>query len=174
MNRQAATSPTASHADRSRPTTGWKKLLMAAALTAAGTLAGGCSSKSPYEFDELDLTPAQDELTEFSLGEYSIPIPIVQSYGQNGGSAHNSIEFSFQLHALITGDYESQLDEVWKRHEGTIRDRIILVCRNATMDELQEPELASLKSHLTDAVQAELGPKTIRRLLITEVVTRKL
>ena len=41
--------------------------------------------------------------------------------------------------------------------KASIRDRVILVCRNATTDELQEPELATLKSHLTDAVQAELG-----------------
>jgi flagellar basal body-associated protein FliL len=147
------------------------------AILAVGVLAvatGGCGSRPTYEFDELDSTPAQDELIEFSLGTYAIPIPLVQAYGPSEGPKRNQVEFSFELHALITSDYESQLTGMWERHEGTIRDRVIRVCRNATLEELQEPELATLKSHLTDAVQAELGPKTIRRLLISEVVTQKL
>jgi len=125
-------------------------------------------------FDELDLTPAQDELIEFPLGKYVIPIPLVQSSGMNEGLKRNRVEFSFALHALVTRDCKIQLAGAWKRHEGKLRDRIILVCRNATVEELQEPEFATLKSHLTDAVQAEFGSKCIRRLLISDVITRKL
>jgi hypothetical protein len=149
---------------------------IAAALLAGIFVAAlsGCGSSLTYEFDELDSSPTQDELIEFSLGKYDIPIPLVPSFEPGEGQRRNRVEFSFELHALITGDYESQLASVWERHEGTIRDRVILVCRNATLEELEEPELATLKSHLTDAVQEELGPKSIRRLLISEVVTRKL
>ena len=152
-------------------------LIAVAAALAAGIVVAaltGCSSPPTYEFDELDSTPAQDELIEFPLGKYSIPIPLVHPYDNGSGSKRNRLEFSFELHALVTGDYESQLAELWERHEGTVRDRIILVCRNAKLEELQEPELATLKSHLTDAIQAELGPKGIRRLLISEVDTQKL
>jgi flagellar basal body-associated protein FliL len=134
----------------------------------------GCGSPPTYEFDELDSTPAQDDLIEFSLGKYVIPIPLVKSYAASEGTKRNRLEFSFQLHALITNDYKSELTGMWDRHKGTIRDRVILVCRNATLEELQEPELATLRSHLTDAVQAELGAKSIRRLLISEVDTRQL
>jgi flagellar basal body-associated protein FliL len=134
----------------------------------------GCHAKPSYEFDELDSTPAQDDLIEFSLGKYVIPIPVVRSYAAGAAPKRNRVELSFELHALITGDYKTELASMWDRHEGTIRDRVILVCRNATVDELQEPELATLKSHLTDAVRAELGSKRIRRLLISEVDTRQL
>jgi flagellar basal body-associated protein FliL len=145
---------------------------LAAALLAVSL--AGCQSSPTYEFDELDSMPAQDDLIEFSLGKYVIPIPLVRSYAAGAGPKRNRVEFSFELHALITGDYESELTNMWERHEGMIRDRVILVCRNATADELQEPEMATLKSHLTDAVQAELGSKRIRRLLISEVDTRQL
>lgn len=153
------------------------RILVPLAILAAAFLAAslaGCNSTPTYEFDELDSTPAQDDLIEFSLGKYVIPIPLVRSYAANEGPKRNRLEFAFELHALITGDYESELAGTWDRHEGTIRDRVILICRNATIDELQEPELATLKSHLTDAVQAELGSKRIRRLLISEVETRQL
>jgi Flagellar basal body-associated protein FliL len=134
----------------------------------------GCRAKEDFAFDELDLTPAQDELIEFALGKYSIPIPLVRSTGMDDGLKRNRVEFSFALYALVTADCKSRLTGQWKRHEGKLRERIILVCRNATGEELQEPELATLKSHLTDAVQAELGSQCIRRLLISEVITRKL
>ena len=134
----------------------------------------GCGPKEDFAFDELDLTPAQDELIEFSLGKYVIPVPLLQSTTMDEGLKRNRVEFSFSLFALVTADCNNRLSGQWKRHEGKIRDRIILVCRNSTAEELQEPELATLKSHLTDAVQAELGANCIRRLLISEVVTRKL
>ena len=150
-------------------------LAVVAALIAGVCVATftGCGSPPTYEFDELDSTPAQDELIEFSLGKYDIPIPLAPTYGGEGAK-RNRVEFSFELHALVTNDYESQLAGLWERHEGAIRDRVILVCRNAKLEELEEPELATLKSHLTDAIQAELGPKSIRRLLLSEVETRKL
>jgi hypothetical protein len=147
------------------------------AIVAAGPIVAatsGCGSQESYAFDELDLTPAQDELIEFSLGKYVIPIPLVKSTGMDEGLKRNRVEFSFALHALVTSDCKQQLAAQWKRHEGKLRDRIILVCRNATSGDLQEPDLATLKSHLTDAVYAELGANCVRRLLISEVISRKL
>ncbi|HEY4233039.1 MAG TPA: flagellar basal body-associated FliL family protein, partial [Lacipirellulaceae bacterium] len=122
----------------------------------------------------LDLTPAQDELSEFSLGHYSIPIPIAKSDGPNEGENRNRLQLTFDLYALVTPSYESQMNDSWQRHQGNIRDCVIRVCRNASLEELQEPELATLKSHLTDAVQDQLGPKSIHRLLISEVATKEL
>jgi hypothetical protein len=131
----------------------------------------GCGAPASYEFDELDLTPAHNDLVEVWLGHYEIPVPIARGFGA-GSISRNRIELSFDLYALVTRDYESQLADLWHRHEGNIRDGVIRVCRNASLDDLQEPELATLKSHLTDAVQAQLGPKGIRRLMLTEVKTR--
>ncbi len=134
----------------------------------------GCESKSTYAFDELDSTPAQDELIEFSLGNYKIPIPLTHNFGPTAAPKRNRLEFSFELYALIARDYQSQLASLWHRHEGKIRDHVIQACRNAKLEELEEPELSKLKSHLNDAIQAELGANSIRRLLVSEVVLSKL
>jgi hypothetical protein len=146
-------------------------ILLACLAVAAGP---GCGAKEDFAFDELDLTPAQDELIEFPLGKYVIPIPLLQAANMDEGLKRNRVEFSFALYALVTPDCKKRLAGQWNRHEGKLRDHIILVCRNATAEELQEPELATLKTHLTDVVQAELGFQCIRRLLVSEVITRKL
>lgn len=113
-------------------------------------------------------------MIEFSLGKYSIPIPLLQATSMDEGLKRNRVEFSFALYALVTADCKKRLASQWKRCEGKVRDRIILVCRNATAEELREPELATLKTHLNDAVHAELGSQCIRRLLVSDVVMRKL
>jgi hypothetical protein len=135
------------------------------------SILAGCSSKHAFHFDELDLVPAQEELTEFSLGHYQVPIPVANDREGDQATPRNRFEFAFDLYALVSPEKRSQLAAAWERHEGKIRDRVIRVCRNASVDELQEPELGTLKAHLTDAVQTQLGETEVRQLLITEVVS---
>jgi hypothetical protein len=151
----------------------WQKrrALAAGCLIAAF---GGCSSRTAFEFDALDLTPAQDEMSEVSLGHYEIPIPIAKSDGLSESESRNRLLFSFDLYALVSPNEVSMLNDSWERHEGNIRDCIIRVCRNASLEELQEPELSTLKSHLTDAVQDQLGSKNVHRLLVSEVASKEL
>jgi hypothetical protein len=160
--------------DQARPRYRWILCRAAVVIGVLGIAEGGCNSPAPYEFDALDLTPTQDELIEFSLGHYSIPIPVVRPYEQKEKPRQNRIEFDFDLYALIPRDYEREMTDSWARHEGKIRDRIIRVCRAASLEELQESELSTLKSHLTDAVQSQLGRTGIRRLLVAEVSQREL
>jgi hypothetical protein len=134
----------------------------------------GCRTQPAVDLEEFDLTPAHDEMTEFSLGSYTVPIPVLQSKNRDHPVRSNRLEFSFALYALVTPDQQSSLADAWERHEGKIRDRVIRVCRNASLAELEEPELATLRSHLADAVQAEVGAKGVRRLLITDVVSQEL
>lgn len=147
-------------------------------LGAAAVLLGlaGCGSHSTFEFDALDLAPPQEELTEFMLGKYSIPIPIpiVESEGAAEHERCNRFQLDFELFALVRPENRSDIADDWTRHEGKIRDDVIRVCRNASPDELQEPELSTLKARLMDALAAQIGEKDLRQLLITEVVSQKL
>jgi len=129
----------------------------------------GCGSRPSYEFDELDLSPNQDELREFSLGHYAIPIPVSQAFGDDGKVTHTQIEFAFDLYGLVSPEFEPQIEDIWQRHQGKVRDRVIRICRNASWEDLQDPELATLKSRLIDAVQDQLGPKAVRRLVVSEI-----
>ena len=106
-------------------------LLLGAVATC---LAGGCGSRSSFEFDALDLAPPQEELREFPLGEYRIPIPIIEERGPNQLTHRNRFQLDFQLFALVPPEQQSQIADAWARHEGKIRDHVIRVCRNASVD----------------------------------------
>jgi hypothetical protein len=148
-----------------------RRALAIGALTIC--IAVGCSSKSEFEYDALDLAPAQEELSEFMLGEYSIPIPVVEERG-DVFLHRNRFQLAFELYALVPPEKESSIADDWGRHEGKIRDHVIRVCRNASVDELQEPELSTLKARLMDALALQMGKQDVRQLLITEVVSQEL
>jgi hypothetical protein len=148
--------------------------LSCTAAAALGCAVAGCSSKSTFKFDQMDLLPAEEELTEFSLGEYKIPIPIPDDANAEKLCRRNRVQFDFDLFALISPKEESQFKDAWDRHEGVIRDQVINICRSASVDELQEPELATLKARLTDVLATQLGETRFRQLLITDVASQQL
>ena len=105
--------------------------LIAISLAAVlcGLAVAGCSSKSNFEFDRLDVSPAEEELAEFPLGEYKIPISVIQDDDQAGVTRRNRFQFDFKLFAVVSPKEESQIKDAWERHEGVIRDQIIGICR---------------------------------------------
>jgi hypothetical protein len=129
----------------------------------------GCGSKSGFQFDELDMAPAHEELTEFSLGKYAIPIPVLEAESGESLERRNRVQFDFELIAVLKRDQKSRVADSWERHEGKIRDRVIRVCRNASLDDMED-----LRANLMDAVQDQLGHKEIRQLVISEVKSRGL
>jgi hypothetical protein len=139
-----------------------------------GCAAGGCKSKAPFQLDGIDVLPPVEELKEFSLGDYQIPIPIVDDRNQVKLTRHNSYQFDFKLYALVSPKEKSQIEDAWGRSEGQIRDQVINVCRSATLDELQEPEFATLKARLTEVLAIKLGEKPLRQLVFNAVVSQPL
>jgi hypothetical protein len=151
----------------------WRVVLLCA-VGAVGCVVTGCTSKSTFQLDGIEVLPPVEELKEFPLGKYQIPIPIVDDRNQAKMTRHNRLQFDFTLYALVSAKEKSQMEEAWERHEGQIRNQVMNVCRSATLDELQEPQFATLKARLTDVLAAKLGEKPLRQLVINEVVSQQL
>lgn len=151
----------------------WRVALLCA-MAVLGCVAGGCKSRPPFQLDGIDVLPPVEELKEFSLGQYQIPIPVVDDRNQAKSTRHNGFQFDFTLYALVSPKEKSQIEDAWERHEGQIRDQIITVCRSATLEELQEPAFATLKARLTDVLAAKLGEKPLRQLVFNGVVSQPL
>jgi hypothetical protein len=122
----------------------------------------------------MDVLPAEEELNEFPLGQYKVPVPLAATPGHSRFGGCNRLQFDFELFALVSPKEESQFKDAWNRHEGVIRDRVIDICRRATAEELMEPELSTLKARLSDALASQLGEKRLRQLLINNVVSQEL
>jgi len=147
-------------------------LALSAALT--GFCAAGCGDPLPFDYQALGLAPTQESLAELSLGKFTIPIPVMIDSSAPTAQRSNRFRFDFELHVLVPPQRKSQVADAWEGHQGAIRDEVMLTCRQASIDDLQEPELGTLKSHLADVLQAHLGKKEIRQVLITDIVSQEM
>jgi hypothetical protein len=150
-----------------------QKAAALASFTALLLVTAGCGSAPTFEFDEMDLVAAEEKFTEFALGRFKVPIPAPENRLERRAATRNRVQVDFQLFALIEPIHKSHIEDSWKRHEGMIRDRVIRVCRNATLEELHEPELETLKARLMDAIGPQFGDE-LQQLLITEVVSHEI
>src|SRR5215216_3773318 len=101
----------------------WRVVLFCA-MGVLGCAANGCKSKASFQLDGIDVLPPMEELKEFSLGQYQIPIPVLDDRNQSKPSRHNRFQFDFTLYALVSPKEKSQIEDAWGRYEGQIRDQV--------------------------------------------------
>ena len=91
----------------------WRVVLLLA-LSVLGCATSGCKSKPPFQLDGIDVLPPVEELKEFSLGQYQIPISIVDDRNQAKLTRHNRFQFDFTLFALVSPKEKSQIEDAWE------------------------------------------------------------
>lgn len=134
----------------------------------------GCGEPEEIELEGLEMPAVEEELTEMPLGEYNIPIPLVEEVSGGKIKRRHRVQLDFLLFVLVKSSEKARVERAWQRHEGTIRDQVIRVCRKATLEELQEPDLATLKARLLLALAGPTDQKDLRHVLITEIVSQPL
>ena len=92
----------------------WQVALLVA-MGVLGCASSGCKSKAPFQLDGIDVLPPVEELKEFSLGKYQIPISIVDDRNQSKLSRHNCFQFDFTLYALVSPKEKSQIEDAWEQ-----------------------------------------------------------
>ncbi len=162
-----------SMAKRMRKPQGTKYCLAAAAAVACAlTGCGGGDGRSKYEdFETLQL---RESLVEASLGSYIVPVPVVQADDTGHLVRTNLLQMKFSLHGLIKPEHQSETERLVERHEGELRDRVIRVCRNSSLEDLLDPQLSTFRSRVLDEAQPLLEGVSLRRVLVTNVITEPL
>ncbi|MEM6262966.1 MAG: hypothetical protein AAGI38_10695 [Bacteroidota bacterium] len=84
------------------------------------------------------------------------------------------MQFRFELFALVDPSDAQKTTKLAERRQGKLRDEVIRVCRRTSIDELLDPELATLRSRLLDATQPLLESVALRRVLLTHRKTEPL
>ena len=145
----------------------WTAVVMALATWANTT---GCNSSPEVDLQEIAFVPDVEEDVEFALGSFSIPIPASLSDGRR----RNLMQLRFDLHAVIAPEDEQKVSESWSHHEGQFRDSVLRICRRASLEDLSEPKLATLKSQLRASARKILGEYRVRQVVVGEVATEPL
>lgn len=133
----------------------------------------GCGPSERSPFERFERLPAVEELVTVPLGEYVVPIPVDVASAETPIAA-TQVQIEFELHAAVLPQYERTLKSNYERLEGRLRNDVIEVCRNLPVEELMDPTLTSLRTHLADSLKPYIGHARIERIHIADPQVKRL
>ena len=144
-------------------------------LASCVLLAAGCGGEDGLaKYDEFEHVQIREELVEVPLGHYTVPVPLLGTNDTGEVIRQNTIQMKFMLHGLVAPYHVSKAERIRDRHEGEMRDRVIRVCRNASLEDLVEPQLSTLKSRVLDVTQPLFEGVMLKRVVLTDVASEPL
>lgn len=146
------------------------RLWLVAGLLCATT--AGCGSDAISPIERFERLPSVEQLVTVDLGEYVIPIPVEPT--TPSPIAATQVQIEFRLHAAVLPEYESTLRSNYKRLEGRLRDNVIEITRNTSIEDLLDPTLTTLKTHLADSLKPFVGAAHIERIHIADPQVKRL
>lgn len=152
-----------------------KSGLIVSGLTAclvAAALLPGCSSPAEAKLgeylEELELNTPLESVKEIEIGSYRFA-SAARYQDPSGREAEPMwVRIKFKLYAIAAPEDESAILGACGQHRGMLDDAILTICRNASIDELNDNRWATLKSRLIDTVRPLLGKDRVRQLTFGE------
>ncbi len=145
-------------------------------IAAVCALITGCGSKTKVQLeeylDEIEYVTPLNSTMEVPFGQYSIPIVARPALEEQSGPRIEWVRLQFDLYAVVAVEDEEKISKVWESRRGQFRDETINICRGATIDDVVDLRLATIKSRLTDLARSIFGSKRIRQLLCTNIITQ--
>ena len=140
----------------------------------ACVLITGCDSEAEIQLEEylneIEYVAPLNSTVEVSFGQYSIPIVARPKGEPQSGPRIQWLRLQFDLYAVAVED-EEEISQAWEHQRGRFRNETINVCRAATLDDVVDLRLVTIKSHLIDLARSVFGKKRIRQLLFTNIIT---
>lgn len=137
-------------------------------------LAGsGCGQAETSPFERFERLPTVEQLVTVDLGEYVVPVPVEPGEDASGVAA-TQLQIEFFLHAAVLPEHVRSLRQNYERLEGRFRDNVIDVCRNTSVEDLLDPSLTTLKTHLADSMKPFLGDAQLERIHIVDPQVKRL
>ncbi len=124
------------------------------------------SAASEEEFEEPDEHAAHthgstDDQEEILVGEFSTT--------NDYASAGESIHLRFKLYATVVKTEAAEIKEsVETVHNARIRAAVIEVCRGASLDDLEDPELGVMRRKIRERINRMLGRTAVSEIYITD------
>jgi hypothetical protein len=132
----------------------------------------GCSEPAASELSAMEPLQEKERLAEVEVGAFRIPLVAVdQRQGEEEYVPdRNALLLRFQLFVLVPPHHESDVAGRIHSHGARLREEVIRTCRKATLEELDEPELVTLKSELRKVLGRYFGPEHLRQVVVTNVL----
>lgn len=141
-------------------------------VTIATLLAVPVGCDETAESNAPEVLQANEELAEVDVGEFRIPLAAVdqRSAPESSLPGRNALLLRFRLFAVVPPHREDDVASRIQTHRARLREEVIRTCREATLDELDEPALITLKGELHQVLGRYFGPQHLRQIIMTNVL----
>ena len=149
-----------------------KRLLVGLGLCAIAVSLAGCGGEAEAKLDdyllELEFETPLESTSELEIGTYLTTVAARQQTVSGAETEPQWMQIRFKMYAVVDPGNVSVVESEIARHQGLLDDTIMLVCRNASVDELADNRWAILKSRIIDNIRPILGEDRLRQLLIVD------
>lgn len=121
--------------------------------------------------EELEFDAPLEEVSHIHLGDYRIPIAVLVERETDHDPAPVWMKLQFSLYAETAPEHSAAVEAALERRQGAIRNAVLEICRSASVDEVLDPRLASVKSRMSEATKSLLGDDRIRALIMGQIQT---
>lgn len=143
-----------------------------AVALAALVLLPGCGGEAEAKLDdyleELELESPHQSVSEVEVGKYRFSCAAQHKDPSGRELIRVWVQVNFTLYASAAHRDESTILAACERHRGMLDDAILTVFRKASIDELSDTSLASLKSKVIDTIRPLLGERRIRQVFFRD------
>ena len=140
-----------------------------ALMIAIGITVGCSSSDGPYLSDyleELEINTQLEALKEVPVGRFKVSAATLAHEDDKESKSRTWVNVKCEIFVVVDPGDERALLGAYERHRGMFDDMVVMILRNASMDELTDPRWATLKSRLSDAARSVLGSDRVRDVLL--------
>lgn len=129
----------------------------------AATTEGAAATPADSAVDDLEKSK-QAGLSEVEIHNFTVT--------NNIAAADTIVHVAFKLHALVPSDQETAFKEaVTMASKARVREAVEKIARSSTMDDLKDPNLATLKRLLKEEINKVLKQSYIVEVVISEFRT---
>lgn len=132
----------------------------------------GCGEPALPELPAAEPLQDKERLAEVEVGAFRIPLAAVdhEPAEERNLPERNTLLLRFRLYVLVPPHRERDVAGRIQSHGARLREEVIRTCRMATLEELDDPELVTLKAELHKVLGRYFGPKHLRQVVVTNVL----
>lgn len=143
-------------------------LLVVATLGLPGC-GGEVEAKLEDYLEELEFDAPLESVKVIQLGDFHrISIAARRQAYTDGDEEPVWVQLKFRLFVAVAPENEAAIRSASERHRGMISDIIVNICRNLTIEELDDHRRTTLKSRLMDALRPLLGENRIQKIILND------
>jgi hypothetical protein len=141
-------------------------MLLVAALALPGC-GGDEQAKLEDYLEELEFDAPLESVKVVQLGDlHRISIAAHKQAYSDAEEEPVWVQLKFELFVEVAPEHEVAILAASERHRGMIGDIVVSICRNLTIEELDDHRRTTLKSRMLDALRPLLGENRIQKIIL--------